>query len=333
MNIKNINYLKVLKIAVGSSAAIFLARAMGLSYAASAGIITLLSIRDTKKETLATASGRTLAYLASTLIALVSYQVLGFSLTAYAVYTFFFVAFCFYFHIEDAISICMVLTGHYLVEETLNLNWFYNETLLFIIGVGIGVLMNLYIPSNMKRIREGQYRIEEDMKELLVSTASALVHMTPTDEIKKNLEKLRDDIDKALSEAYRNMNNTLLKDTKYFIDYMEMRKNQAVILQTVCLHLDKLEHAPNQAAVLSNFMIHMSQTFHERNNAEGLIRDLKLMRNTMRNEPLPVTREEFENRAVLYQTIYELEDFLRIKRQFVRELSEEQVRLYWEKEA
>ena len=333
MNIKNINYLKVLKIAVGSSAAIFLARAMGLSYAASAGIITLLSIRDTKKETLATASGRTLAYLASTLIALISYQVLGFSLTAYAVYTFFFVAFCFYFHIEDAISICMVLTGHYLVEETLNLNWFYNETLLFIIGVGIGVLMNLYIPSNMKRIREGQYRIEEDMKELLVSTASALVHMTPTDEIKKNLEKLRDDIDKALSEAYRNMNNTLLKDTKYFIDYMEMRKNQAVILQTVCLHLDKLEHAPNQAAVLSNFMIHMSQTFHERNNAEGLIRDLKLMRNTMRNEPLPVTREEFENRAVLYQTIYELEDFLRIKRQFVRELSEEQVRLYWEKEA
>ena len=46
---KNINLIKVIKIAVGTGLAIFIADTFGLNYSASAGIITLLSIQDTKK--------------------------------------------------------------------------------------------------------------------------------------------------------------------------------------------------------------------------------------------------------------------------------------------
>ena len=48
---KNINLIKVIKIAVGTGLAIFIAGIFGLNYSASAGIITLLSIQDTKKST------------------------------------------------------------------------------------------------------------------------------------------------------------------------------------------------------------------------------------------------------------------------------------------
>ena len=44
--------LKLLKIAVGSVASIFLADVLGLSYSTAAGIITLLTIQDTARETI-----------------------------------------------------------------------------------------------------------------------------------------------------------------------------------------------------------------------------------------------------------------------------------------
>ena len=44
--------LKALKIAVGSCAAIMIAQFFELSYAASAGIITLLTVQNTRKDTI-----------------------------------------------------------------------------------------------------------------------------------------------------------------------------------------------------------------------------------------------------------------------------------------
>ena len=38
----------------------------------------------------------------------------------------------------------------------------------------------------------------------------------------------------------------------------------------------------------------------------------------MKNEPLPVTRDEFENRAVLYHILMSLEDFLLVKQRYIQ---------------
>ena len=47
---------------------------------------------------------------------------------------------------------------------------------------------------------------------------------------------------------------------------------------------------------------------------------------------LPVTREEFEGRAVLYHIMMDLEEFLLYKKRFIESLSEKQKRIYWETE-
>ena len=49
---KKPDYGKVMKIAAGAGLAMILAERLGLNYSASAGVITLLSIQDTKKETI-----------------------------------------------------------------------------------------------------------------------------------------------------------------------------------------------------------------------------------------------------------------------------------------
>lgn len=40
----------------------------------------------------------------------------------------------------------------------------------------------------------------------------------------------------------------------------------------------------------------------------------------MKQEPMPVTREEFENRAILYHVLMDLEEFLFVKQRFYEAL-------------
>ena len=49
----------------------------------------------------------------------------------------------------------------------------------------------------------------------------------------------------------------------------------------------------------------------------------------MKLQPMPKTRVEFENRAKLYHICLELEYFLELKYDFVQNLTEEQISLYW----
>lgn len=60
---KKVDWLKIIKISIGCCFAVFLADWIGLRSATSAGIIALLSIQNTKKETLTIAGKRISAFL------------------------------------------------------------------------------------------------------------------------------------------------------------------------------------------------------------------------------------------------------------------------------
>ena len=49
----------------------------------------------------------------------------------------------------------------------------------------------------------------------------------------------------------------------------------------------------------------------------------------MEHSFLPKTREEFENRAILYHLLLDTQRFLLMKQEFVQSLTEEQVNIYW----
>ena len=70
--------LKILKIAVGSMLAMAAAQALGLRYSSSAGVITLLSIQDTKRETIRVTGRRFLAFLAAMVLGPVSFALAGY---------------------------------------------------------------------------------------------------------------------------------------------------------------------------------------------------------------------------------------------------------------
>ena len=167
--------IKLIKYVTGSVAAVLLAAAMQLQFAYAAGIITLLTIQDTKKETVRITAKRMIIF----------------------------------------------------------------------------VIMTIYIELEDKTDYTGSCFDELDA--MLV-----------------NLKK----------EALRYMNNHLITEDDYYYEYMQMSLQNKINVETLLSELERLHH-------------HYEQ------------------------QPLPVTRQEFENRSMLYHILEDMKAFLDIKKDFI----------------
>lgn len=321
---------KIIKIALGSVAAILLADALGLDYSASAGIITLLTIQDTTKETIAISVKRILAFLLAAVLAYAVFHLAGYRVLSYGIFLFLFVSCCKPLHLANAVSTNAVLVTHYLTEADMSLSRIGNEALLLCIGAGIGTLLNLYIPGKGKEIRAMQRILEEDLRNVLFRMAEYIRKEDKSDYTGACFDKLFSDIATGKKQAFAYMNNTFFQESEYFIDYMNMRGQQCFVLKEIYKKIVTIRTIPAQAEQISAFIYEIGASFAESNNAKALLEELSVLLLQMKESPLPVTREEFEDRALLYSILMDLDYFLQLKKDFSDALTKEQVRRYWQ---
>ena len=69
---------------------------------------------------------------------------------------------------------------------------------------------------------------------------------------------------------------------------------------------------------MSKFTENIANNIYADNDCVELICKLNNLRNNYKEMQLPKTRDEFENRAMLFQFLNDLEDFLLIKKEFKR---------------
>ncbi len=337
-----IDVIKVLKIAAGSSAAILIADVLGLAYSASAGIITLLSIQDTKKETLVVAGKRFLAFILAILTAYCLFTAFGYYTLTFGLFLLIFISLSYLFRLQEGIPMCSVLVTHFLIEKDMSAVFICNESIILFIGILVGIILNLYMPDNTGAVKADMRQIEEDIRSILgmlseiisrentAKNQAAGFESTESGLLDKSFQELDSHLKAAIARAYNNMNNTLLSDTRYYIQYFTMRRSQTGILLHIREQIRLLTSVPKQADSIALFLKKIREQFHEYNNAERLLQELEQIRNGYRSEPNPVTREEFENRAVLYLILYDLENFLNIKNNFVSNISISQINTFWD---
>ena len=315
--------------AVGSVISIFLADMLGLGYSTAAGIITLLTIQDTSRETIVISVKRMCAFLLATVLAYAVFHVVGYHVFAYGIFLFLFIACCIPFHLGEAVSINAVLTTHYLLEKDMSLPFIGNEAMLLLIGAGIGTLLNLYMPGKSKEIRAMQRQLEEDMRAVLMRMSEYIRKEDREDYTGTCFHKLQADIDIGKKQAYAYMNNTFFQESKYFIAYMNMREQQTIVLKDVYKKIISIHMFLPQTDQVADLFYEIGVTFGESNNARALLARLEEVLSQMKSSQLPVTRQEFEARAVLYGILLDLEYFLRLKKEFADALTQEQIRRYW----
>lgn len=322
-------WLPILKISVGSGLAILVANLLGLQFAPSAGIITLLSIQQTKKETILVAGKRMLSFLFAVLLAAIVFFLTGYHAFSFGIFLLLFITVCFRFGLQDGVAMSSVLVSHFLAEQSMEVSLLCNEFTLMLLGIVIGILFNLYMPDMTKIIKENQQQIEEEMKQILRAMSQYLLNIDSLNLDEIDIVTLRKHLDESKKKAYENMNNTFRSDSSYYISYMEMRSHQCDILDDMTHNMQVLTDLPIQSYRLSELLSHTSDTFHETNNVKELLDKVNELKTEYRKQSLPVTREEFENRAVLLQLLHGFEEFLLLKRQFIENLSAKQIKNYW----
>ena len=118
-------------------------------------------------------------------------------------------------------------------------------------------------------------------------------------------------------EALRYMNNHLITEDDYYYEYMQMRARQCVILKRIYADIIRLTTTPEQGKALADFIRQTADEFAEQNNVETLLSELERLRHHYEQHQLPVTRQEFENRSMLYHILEDMKAFLDIKKDFI----------------
>lgn len=313
--------VKVLKLSLGSILAIVIASFFKLQYSTVAGVITLLVVKDTKKETLKGALGKLFGFVLCTIYSYTCFNLFGYNLFAFSLYILIIIGTCFVLNIRYVIAMCVVISSHYLLQSSMSIYWILNETGLFIIGAGIGIIINMYMPSNFHKIYLGQQKLQEQVSLILMDIADIISNPDKNLSFQDNLDKLNKLIKNSTEAAYENINNNLLSDTKYFLEHMEIIKSQRDILNNLYTLVSQLNYVPSQGYIVSEFINKVGNTSFEADTVTNLLSDLDRIYNDMKTQPLPKDREEFENRAILFLCLTELRKYLvnRKNAQFLRD--------------
>lgn len=308
---------KTFKMALSATIAILIANYMKLNFGVTAGIIAILSIQDTKREALLISLKRIAACFIAIIFSFVLYVILGSNPIIFGVFLIMYIPITIKFKIQESMVVGAVLSTHLLTNSNINYYWIVNEGALAIIGVCVAMLFNLYTPDLEEEFEVNRERIEQQYRTILSDMAGSLiVREFPSDEkeIFEITEKL---IENNRKIAKNILNNYLiLKNDYYYLSYMEMRASQFETIKRMKKHFSRFYMTYSQTELLSDYTYKVAFNIHKDNNCVELINELNILRNEYKKMDLPKNREEFENRALLFQFLNDLEDFLLLKKAF-----------------
>lgn len=320
MKIKTDEVIKLIKYVTGSVAAVLLAAALQLQFAYAAGIITLLTIQDTKKETVRVTAKRLVIFIIMTILSALIFPLAGYHVWAFGIVLIPYLLCCTALDMREAIVPIAVLCTHYISAQSCSPTMIMNEFLILIIGAGIGILWNLFMPDGRRQLLNYQKVVDDKMVYILRRMALYIELEDKSD----YTGSCFDDLDAMLADlkkrALRYMNNHLITEDDYYYEYMLMRARQCNILKRIYADIIRLTATQEQGKKLADFIQKTADEFAEQNDVGTLLSELEKLHSDYERQELPVTRQEFENRSMLYHILEDMKSFLEIKRKFIVEM-------------
>jgi len=302
---------------VAAALAILCAQALKLDFAVSAGIVAILSVQPTKKETLRTALARLLAFVLALAISITLFNLLGFTVPVFFLYLLIFILVCQWRKWISAMAMDSVLISHFLSFGKTGPAEIKNEVLLFVLGVGFGILVNLLLHKKTNYIEELKNQTDDKIKLALHRMALRIQDPALVDYDGSCFTALNQSLFTAKKQAEENYNNQFSKKDTFDSRYLEMREKQTKILYEMFKAVRDLCTVPSTAPLLSDFLEKVSNEYHKDNDVKALLEELALIHDKMKSLPLPQNRTEFEDRANLFILMERLKEFLQIKHDFM----------------
>lgn len=190
--------LRTLKTGVGAALAVFIAQLLNLNYGINAGIVVILSLQNTRRKSFQLAAIRISATFFALLIGALVFSVVGFNAVAFGLYLLLFIPFAVRFKLNDGIVPASVLVSHLLGAEDVSLVSLGNEMAQMIIGAGIALILNIYMPGLEKRIKEDLEGIKRTKLELIRNIYKTLENFEFSDNSQMLIDEMNLRIDNSL---------------------------------------------------------------------------------------------------------------------------------------
>lgn len=306
---------RTIKTAAGTAAAIGIASMLGLENFASAGIITILCIQNTKRKSVKASWSRVLACLVAMVFSYLFFEGVAFHPVMIGLLILFFIPTAVALKIKEGIVTSSVIILHLYTSNSITLSLIGNELMLLTIGVITALIMNLYMPSVESKMAQMQNQLEEQFKEIFEHMSSYLrdTHTEGNEDLLNDTESL---IKEGKTIAFQDVENHFLRNENIYYLYFTMREKQFVLIKRMLPLLRSLNSEVEQREMIAEFVEDLSTHIHPGNTAVLYLKKLYDMKLIIENMPMPKEREEFETRAALFQFIREMEEYLQIKQSF-----------------
>lgn len=325
---------QALKIAFGSSLAIYVATILHLDNTAAAGSIALLTIVTTKWETVRLAMYRIIAFVLSISIGTIMFTSIKSQWLAYGIYILLVIIVSELLKIKSTISVSAVIGMHFMTAEEITLEFTENEFALVFVGITIAFILNLFhdYKGQKERLLQGIVYAETGMKQILADLAAFLLKQDVESDVWQEIDSMEKKLQELIREAYEYQDNTFQSHPGYYIDYFEMRSKQCGILRNLHTEVKRMRSMPEQARIVAEYVLYLKDYVTEKNRPKAQMERLHEMIESMEQQPLPESREELVSCALLYHILMDIGEFLQFKEQFVNLMDENKLRIYWKEE-
>lgn len=311
--------MRTIKTVISATLAMLIAGGLSLLYWPSSGIIAVLSVGNTRRSTIMTGVDRFIAFILATVVAFLSFKLLGFSPIGFGLFLFLFIPLAVQFKLTEGIVVNSVLVTQYLVEQSMEVSLILNALGLMVIGVGLALIANIYMPNTERRLQENQLVIEVEFRQLLQEMADSLLKEENERHIEEDCQQLLTFIRTSQLEARNHHENDWIRQEGYYETYFSMRRAQLNVLNNMIQNLERIE-APNPySEQIYGLLIYTAETFAEENDGTRIMERIHEVYAEYRQMPLPQKRSEFENRAEMFQFLQSFKSFIEIKAEFAQQ--------------
>ncbi|WP_078545878.1 aromatic acid exporter family protein [Litchfieldia alkalitelluris] len=307
---------RTIKTASGAAISIALAQLLDLDFYTSAGILTILCVQVTKKKSLRSSIDRFVACLVGMFFSLLIFELIGYHALSVCLLLLFFIPTIVKLKATEGIASSTVIILHIFATGHFTMQLFWNELQIIIIGIGVALLVNLYMPSVDKYLHQYQVELEDNFARILKEMVNYLRNNESTWD-GKEITYTEELIQKAKTLAFRDVENHFTRLENNYYHYFKMREKQFEILERMLPILTSITHSVEQGGIIADFIEEISNSVHPGNTAIEFLDKLNKMRTMFQAMELPLTREEFEARAALLQFLKEMEHYLMIKQSFM----------------
>jgi uncharacterized membrane protein YgaE (UPF0421/DUF939 family) len=309
---------RILKTAIGAGVSITFAELLGLSFPVSAGTLTMLCIQRTRKKSYQIAWQRFLACVIGFAVAAILFSIFGYNTWTIALILLISIPLMVQLKAKESVIASSLFIFHLYMMKGITWEFVVNELTLMVIGITVGLLFNLVMPSEDEKLREYQIKIEENFRTIFLQMSSYLRegdHNWNGMEIVETNRLLKE----AKESAIHNVENRFDEEELWFYRYFQMREKQFDILDHLLPRLTSLSPTSDDGERLAAFIDRLADGIHPGNTAEIYLEELAKMNDVYRSMPLPQTVEEFELRATILLVIDEIRRYLTIKKRLAKQ--------------